>query len=143
MTDPARSAVMRAVRSKNTKPEMILRRLLHARGYRYRLHRKDLPGSPDLAFPGRRKAIFVHGCFWHGHDCRRGARQPKENAAYWRAKIDRNRARDRQAQEALRAQGWECLIVWECAINPAGTPALSASLDGFLSEVAAPSRTPG
>jgi DNA mismatch endonuclease (patch repair protein) len=123
---------MRAVRSKNTKPEMILRRLLHARGYRYRLHRKDLPGSPDLAFPGRRKAIFVHGCFWHGHDCKRGARQPKTNADYWTGKIARNRARDDQAQAALRAMGWECLTVWECAIAAAGAPDLAARLKQFL-----------
>jgi DNA mismatch endonuclease (patch repair protein) len=142
MTDPARSAVMRAVRSKNTRPEMILRRLLHARGYRYRLHRKDLPGSPDLAFPGRSKAIFVHGCFWHGHDCKRGARQPRENADYWVAKIVRNRARDEQAQAALRSLGWESFIVWECAITRAGAPALDAQLQSFLGEVTACARKP-
>lgn len=142
MTDPARSAVMRAVRSKNTGPEMILRRLLHAQGYRYRLHRKDLPGSPDLAFPGRRKAIFMHGCFWHGHDCKRGARQPKANADYWVAKIARNRARDEQAQQALRALGWESLIVWECAITRAGAPALRAQLEAFLGAVTGLARKP-
>lgn len=142
MTDPARSAVMRAVRSKHTRPEMTLRRLLHARGYRYRLHRKDLPGSPDLAFPARGKAIFVHGCFWHGHDCKRGARQPKDNADYWIAKIARNRARDEQAQAALRAMGWKCLIVWECEITRTGTAGLSAALDAFLGDVTALARKP-
>ena len=114
MTSPARSATMRAVRSKDTTPELALRRMLHASGYRYRLHRKDLPGSPDVAFPGRRKAIFVHGCFWHGHDCKRGARRPKDNADYWTAKLARNRARDASAQTALAAMGWETLTVWEC-----------------------------
>ena len=78
-TDPVRSRTMRAVRSVNTKPELRVRKLIHAMGYRFRLHRKDLPGSPDLAFPARRAVIFVHGCFWHGHDCKRGARRPQSN----------------------------------------------------------------
>jgi len=112
-----RSAVMAAVKSKNTKPEMRVRRLAHAMGYRFRLHRKDLPGSPDVVFASRRKVIFVHGCFWHGHDCARGARQPKTNAEYWRAKISRNAARDHANQEALAALGWEVLTLWECALK--------------------------
>jgi len=119
-TDPARSAVMRAVKGRDTKPEMIVRRAAHRLGYRFRLHRKDLPGSPDLAFPSRKVAIFVHGCFWHGHDCKRGARAPKTNADYWRAKIARNVARDARAEAALEALGWAATIIWECDLKDAG-----------------------
>ncbi len=121
---------MRAVRSANTKPEMIVRRLAHAMGYRFRLHRQDLPGSPDLVFPSRRSAIFVHGCFWHGHDCKRGARAPKENAAYWTKKIDGNKARDQRSLAALAQLDWRTLIIWECELrDPA---ALEARLRTFL-----------
>src|SRR5215467_11698981 len=90
----ARSRIMRAVKSRDTKPELIIRSLAHRMGYRFRLYRKDLPGCPDLVFPRLRKVVFVHGCFWHGHDCGRGARIPKANAEYWRSKIARNSARD-------------------------------------------------
>lgn len=114
---PARSATMRAVKSRDTVPEKRVRSALHAMGLRFRLHRADLPGRPDVALPRRRLAIFVHGCFWHGHDCRRGARPPKANAAYWRAKIDRNRDRDRAAAQALAALGWRVAIIWECEIR--------------------------
>lgn len=116
-TDPQRSLIMRAVKGKNTKPEIAVRRLVHSLGYRYRLHRPDLPGSPDLVFGPRRKVIFVHGCFWHGHDCKRGARPPKTNFDYWRQKIDRNRARDHAAREALETTGWDVLIIWECEVR--------------------------
>lgn len=116
-TDPQRSRIMRAVKAKDTKPEIAVRRLVHALGYRYRLHRRDLPGRPDLVFGPRRKLIFVHGCFWHGHNCKRGARMPKANADYWRAKIDRNRERDRTNSEALRASGWDVLTIWECELG--------------------------
>ena len=116
-TPAQRSAVMARVRGQNTKPEMIVRRLVHAMGYRYRLHRKDLPGKPDLVFGPRRKAIFVHGCFWHGHHCKRGARKPKQNADYWTAKIARNVARDRENLAALEAMGWQALTVWECELK--------------------------
>jgi DNA mismatch endonuclease (patch repair protein) len=109
-----RSAVMRAVKSRDTAPEMKVRRAVHAMGLRYRLHRKDLPGSPDLVFPGRRLVLFVHGCFWHGHDCRRGARLPATNADYWRAKIGRNTARDKAGGKALTKMGWRHAIIWEC-----------------------------
>jgi DNA mismatch endonuclease (patch repair protein) len=112
-----RSAVMAAVKSENTAPERMVRRLAHALGYRFRLHRKDLPGAPDLVFPGRRKAIFVHGCFWHGHDCARGARAPKANAAYWQAKIARNHARDVANLTAIAACGWAPLVLWECELR--------------------------
>jgi DNA mismatch endonuclease (patch repair protein) len=122
---------MRAVRSKNTKPEMLVRRLAHAMGFRFRLHRKDLPGSPDLVFPSRRRVILVHGCFWHGHGCKRGARQPKDNADYWRTKIARNVARDERVLSELHALGWESLTLWECELRD--RDALTARLRGFLS----------
>ena len=118
-TPAERSAVMARVKQRHTGPELKLRRLLWAAGYRYRLHVKRLPGSPDLVFAGRRAAVFMHGCFWHGHDCPRGARMPKANAAYWRAKIARNRERDAAADAALRAQGWTPLTVWECELKDA------------------------
>lgn len=127
-----RSRTMRAVRSKNTKPELIVRRLAHSLGFRFRLHRKDLPGSPDLVFPGRKKLIFVHGCFWHGHDCARGNRQPKTNADYWIAKVERNRARDARALALLRQAGWHHLVLWECDLkDPA---ALAVRLGAFLED---------
>jgi DNA mismatch endonuclease (patch repair protein) len=125
-----RSRVMQTVKSKDTKPEMIVRRLAHALGYRFRLHRKDLPGSPDLVFVGRKKAIFVHGCFWHGHDCKRGSRQPKTNANYWRAKIGRNVSRDAANLRALDDQGWRALVIWECEMKD--RTALAERLKGFL-----------
>jgi DNA mismatch endonuclease (patch repair protein) len=121
---------MGRVKGKNTKPEMKVRRLAHALGYRFRLHRKDLPGSPDLVFPGRGKVIFVHGCFWHGHDCARGSRQPRQNADYWRAKIARNVQRDARSAEALQDQGWSVLTLWECELKDA--EALSDRLQRFL-----------
>lgn len=116
-TDSQRSRIMRAVKGKDTKPKLAVRRFVHSLGYRYRLHRRDLPGCPDLVFGPRRKVIFVHGCFWHGHDCQRDARQPKTNSDYWRQKIDRNRARDHTAREALEAAGWDMLTIWECEIR--------------------------
>lgn len=112
-----RSRTMRSVRSQDTVPEMATRRIVHGLGYRYRLHRKDLPGKPDLAFLGCRKVIFVHGCFWHGHSCARGSREPKSNVAYWRKKIAGNTARDNETQRKLRASGWKILILWECQIK--------------------------
>jgi DNA mismatch endonuclease (patch repair protein) len=112
--DPSRSAVMRAVRSSGTGPEQAVRRALRSQGVFYRLGGWDLPGRPDLVMPGRRLAMFVHGCFWHGHACPRGAREPKTNIAYWRAKIARNRARDALTLEALAARGWRPVVVWEC-----------------------------
>ncbi len=111
-----RSAVMRAVKSKDTKPELRLRKALHALGFRYRLNVKDLPGKPDLVFPRHRAVLFVHGCFWHGHGCKRGRRKPKSNAQYWRDKIAKNRARDRKNKKALEAMGWRVITVWECEI---------------------------
>lgn len=121
---------MARVKAKDTKPEMRVRRLAHFLGYRFRLHRRDLPGSPDLVFPSRSKVIFVHGCFWHGHDCPRGSRQPKQNAAYWRAKIARNVERDAAAIAALNTQGWRVLVLWECELKDAA--ALEERLRAFL-----------
>lgn len=116
-TAEQRSAVMRKVKGKDTSAEMKVRRILTRLGLRYRLHRKDLPGSPDVAMPGRRTAVFVHGCFWHGHDCKRGARAPKANADYWIAKIARNKARDAASTAALTAMGWTPITVWECELK--------------------------
>lgn len=112
-----RSDVMRRVQAKGTTPELKVRRLLTRLGARYRLHRKDLPGSPDIVLPGRRLAIFVHGCFWHGHDCARGARVPKANRDYWVAKVERNRARDARARAALTEAGWRVETIWECEMK--------------------------
>lgn len=111
-----RSENMRRIKSKNTKPELLVRRLVYQMGYRYRIHRKDLPGKPDLAFISKRKAIFVHGCFWHGHEavtCRDG-RSPKSNEGYWNPKLARNKERDAAHQAALRAAGWDLLVLWHC-----------------------------
>jgi DNA mismatch endonuclease (patch repair protein) len=116
-TPELRSRVMRAVKSADTTPELLVRRLAHGMGYRFRLHRKDLPGKPDLIFPGMHKAIFVHGCFWHGHDCARGARVPKAHRDYWVKKIGRNRERDRAACAALTGLGWKITVLWECELS--------------------------
>ena len=112
-----RSEVMRTVKSADTKPEIALRKALFARGFRYRLHVKGLPGKPDLVFPKYCAAIFVHGCFWHGHDCARGARVPKSNRAYWTAKIARNKERDQKTVKALAHSGWRVYVVWECELK--------------------------
>ena len=112
-TPEQRRRIMQAVKSKDTKPEMIVRRCLHAMGYRYRLHRKDLPGRPDIVFVGRRKAIFVHGCFWHGHGCSKG-QLPKSQLDYWLSKLKQNVRRDRMNIEQLELMGWRALVIWQC-----------------------------
>ena len=117
LTTAQRSERMRRVRSEDTKPEMLIRRLLHRLGYRYRLHCGDLPGKPDLVFPGRSKIIFVHGCFWHGHRCRSGLNKPASNLAYWMPKLLRNKARDRKNKGLLKRLGWDVLVVWECQLG--------------------------
>ncbi|WP_444666026.1 very short patch repair endonuclease [Cereibacter changlensis] len=123
MTDhvsPERRAyIMSRVPQKHTTPELALRRALHALGYRFRLHRRDLPGSPDLVFPSRRKVIFVHGCFWHGHGCRWG-RLPKTRLDYWQSKIETNHERDRAALVRLSEAGWTSMVVWQCEIRDLG-----------------------
>ncbi len=136
-----RSAVMRRVKGKDTTPEMAVRKVLTGLGARYRLHRKDLPGSPDIVLPGRRLAVFVHGCFWHGHDCARGARVPKANRDYWVAKVDRNRARDVRNREALEALGWRVETVWECELKDRA--GLEARLRGVLGRTSAHPRVGG
>jgi len=112
-----RSANMRAIRSKGMRPELAVRSLVHKMGYRYRLHKKDLPGRPDLVFPSRRKVIFVHGCFWHAHKHCKAAHLPKSNLEYWGPKLERNRTRDRENIEGLNADGWESMVVWECEVK--------------------------
>ena len=112
-----RSEVMRQVKAKGTSPELKVRKLLWGMGLRYRLHRKDLPGAPDIVLPSRKLAVLVHGCFWHGHDCARGARVPKQNRPYWTQKIERNRQRDARTQAELVAKGWTPLVVWECDLK--------------------------
>jgi DNA mismatch endonuclease (patch repair protein) len=115
--DPAaRSEIMRRVLSENTTPEMEVRRALHAAGIRFRLHRKDLPGKPDLVLPRHRIALFVHGCFWHWHGCKR-SRMPQDNREYWTAKIDRNVERDKANRARLEQLGWRVRIIWECALS--------------------------
>lgn len=131
--DPVkRSAVMRAVKSRDTAPERAVRAAACELGFarRYRLNGAKLPGKPDLVFGAMRKAVLVHGCFWHGHDCRRGARQPKDNAAYWRAKIARNIARDRATLQALKDAGWSALVIWECETRDSAV--LTRKLSRFL-----------
>ena len=112
-----RRRTMQAVKSKDTGVEVCVRKMLHTEGYRYRLHRRDLPGCPDLVFSGRRKVVFIHGCFWHGHQCARGKRVPKTNTAYWIAKVARNCARDTAARERLKGLGWSVSVVWECELK--------------------------
>ena len=114
---PERSATMRAVKSRDTGPELVVRKLLSKMAPGYRLCRADLPGKPDIAYGKRKLAIFVHGCFWHGHDCPRGARMPKTNRPYWQGKIARNRARDAAHLEALAALGWCALTIHECELK--------------------------
>jgi DNA mismatch endonuclease, patch repair protein len=112
-----RSEIMRRVRGKDTGPEMVVRRLVHSLGYRYRLHAKDLPGTPDLVFRSRRKVVFVHGCFWHYHSPCEQCRIPKSRVEFWTAKLERNSQRDRKNLEALTDAGWGVQIVWECELK--------------------------
>ena len=120
---------MSRIGSKHTRPELVVRSLLHRMGYRYRLHRKGLPGRPDIVFIGRKKAIFVHGCFWHGHCCKIG-KLPKSNLEFWVTKIDRNRARDLEKRSELEQVGWSVDEVWQCEIKD--IQSLEARLRSFL-----------
>lgn len=132
LTPAERSKRMSRIRGKNTRPEMRVRRLIHRMGYRYRLHRRDLPGKPDLVFITRRKVIFVHGCFWHRHPdptCKL-ARLPKSRNDFWLPKLEGNRARDIRNQEELQARGWDVLVIWECELHD--EEALSNKIQAFL-----------
>lgn len=129
LTPEQRRLVMSRIRGKDTRPEMLMRRGLHGRGLRYRLHGKGLPGRPDLVFPRYRTVVFVHGCFWHGHGCSL-FKWPKTRAAFWKGKIDRNIERDREAMAALKVDRWRALVVWECALKGKQKRALSDVLDG-------------
>ena len=117
LTPQQRSKTMASVRGKDTRPELVVRRLTHRAGYRYRLHEKSLPGKPDLVFPRRNKLIFVHGCFWHGHSCRSGLNRPTSNKSYWLPKLDRNKSRDKKNRAKLRRLGWKVLAIWECQVR--------------------------
>lgn len=125
---------MRAVKSGDTTPELIVRRLVHGLGYRYRLHAGDLPGKPDLVLPRHGKAIFVHGCFWHRHRCSAGQSTPASRVNYWQAKFERNVARDRANLRKLRREGWSVLVVWECQTKVARLQALERRLLRFLGD---------
>lgn len=117
ITTAERSSTMRAIRSRDTKPEMAVRRELHRRGYRYRTHVRGLPGTPDLVFTRRRAVIFIHGCYWHAHGCKVAGAAPVSNTGYWSPKLARNKARDAEQTAALEAAGWQVLVLWECEIT--------------------------
>ena len=127
-----RSALMRQIRGKDTRPELRVRRLVHRLGYRYRLHKADLPGSPDLVLASRRKAIFVHGCFWHRHDCPLGRKWPTTRQEYWIPKLKRNQRRDHASERGLQKLGFDVLVIWECETRDQAT--LAARLAAFLGE---------
>lgn len=130
LTRDQRAHCMSQVKGKDTRPEIIVRELVHRLGYRYRLHQKDLPGRPDLVFPSREKVIFVHGCFWHRHRCRKGRSMPATRKSFWQDKLNGNRARDQSNRRALRRQGWDVLVIWECQTQD--IERLSAKLVNFL-----------
>lgn len=131
LTTAARSRQMSRIRAKDTQPEWVVRRTVHGMGYRYVLHDRRLPGTPDLVFPSRKCVILVQGCFWHGHKCGRGFK-PATNVAFWATKITGNRARDARSIRALRSLGWQVLMVWECATGKRGLPELTVRLGKFL-----------
>ena len=132
VTPERRSWLMSRVRGENTKPEMVVRSMAHRLGFRFRLHRRELPGRPDLVFPGRKKVIFVHGCFWHRHPGCSKATMPKSNVAMWKEKFARNVARDAEQAAALKRAGWRVLVVWQC--ETADEPTLEKRLTHFLSK---------
>ena len=128
-TSESRSSLMARIRGKDTAPELAVRQLLHSQGYRFRLHRQDLPGTPDIVFPSRRKAIFVNGCFWHAHGCPIG-RPPRSRLEFWGPKLETTKFRDRRNNSALRSNGWEILTVWQCQTKAKSR--LEARLRSFL-----------
>lgn len=127
-----RSRIMASVRSQNTGPEMIVRRLVHGLGYRYRLHDRRLPGHPDLVFKSRKKVILVHGCFWHRHNCRQGRSEPETRADFWKAKFHANKLRDRRNMRKLKNAGWDVLVVWECETHSVKQHRLRTRVIQFL-----------
>ncbi len=129
-TKEKRSLIMSRVRSKNTKPELIVRSFVHGLGFRFRLHRRDLPGNPDIVLPKHKKVIFVHGCFWHGHAACSRSKRPATNQAFWDKKLDGNIERDRRFRRELRQLGWKVLTVWECEIK--NSEKLIRKLERFL-----------
>ena len=124
-----RSENMRRIRSKGMRPELAVRSLVHRMGYRFRLHRKDLPGKPDMVFASRRKVIFVHGCFWHSHGCKM-AHVPKSNLSYWKPKLERNRSRDEKVLKGIGTMDWDALVIWECETKD--QTSLAENIQGFL-----------
>ena len=126
-----RSEIMSRVRNKDTRPELYVRRLIHNAGFRYRLHVSKLPGRPDLVFPGRKKVIFVHGCFWHSHDGCQNARVPKSRADFWMSKLESNKERDERNMRVLMDEGWKVLVIWECELRD---PALLDRIKDFLGQ---------
>lgn len=134
VVSPARrSAMMARIRGRDTKPEMIVRRAAHRLGYRFRLHRRDFPGSPDLVFPRRKKIVFVHGCFWHSHEGCRFAYQPKSNVEFWGSKLRKNRERDIRVKGELECMAWDVLVIWEC--ETVDSDLVDAKLQGHLGHV--------
>jgi DNA mismatch endonuclease, patch repair protein len=131
LTPSRRSWLMSQVRQKDTKPEMVVRRLIHSMGFRYRLHGKELPGRPDLVFSKSKRVIFVHGCYWHRHDCKK-ASMPSSNVEYWKKKFAENVARDNKVLSELASLGWASMVVWECETRDAD--ALALSLSAFLQD---------
>lgn len=134
LSESRRSANMRVIRSRDTRPEIAVRQMVHALGYRFRLHRKDLPGKPDLVFPGLGKVIFVHGCFWHQHSSCREGRLPGSRVDYWGPKLARNQERDREHLANLNQMGWHSLVIWECETED--KPKLTQRLGAFLGSYA-------
>jgi DNA mismatch endonuclease, patch repair protein len=132
LTAPQRRRNMRAVRTKNTAPELLVRSLLHRLGYRFRLHREDLAGTPDIVFSSRKRVIFVHGCFWHGHSCKRG-RPSASNKKFWQRKIAGNKSRDTRVKRKLFTQGWKALTIWECETKDLDR--LKGKLNVFLDSI--------
>ena len=133
LTREQRSYCMSRIRAKDTKPEIIVRRLTHAMGFRYRLHDASLPGKPDLVFRGRKKVIFIHGCYWHRHNCKLGRATPKSNTSFWVQKFHENKARDKNVSCRLKALGWKALVIWECQ-TLRRIPSLALRIRNFLQE---------
>ena len=134
LTKEQRQYCMSRIRGKDTKPEMIVRKLVHSLGYRYRLHVKKLPGCPDLVFPSRKKVIFVHGCFWHRHKCKYGRATPATRKRFWQEKFEKTIQRDKKNRNILKKLGWKVLPIWECQIHPSKIESLKSRIKKFLEE---------